>query len=200
MRHKQVPATTAPTTDRGEFSALAATYSIDRQNEQICPGAFAKTLAKWQKLGRQIPLHWNHEGSAASVIGSVNPATARETDDGLYVEGQLDLENSEVAREAWRSMKANRVALSFGFMVTDDRLRSDGVRELRGIDLFEISITPGPANPDTRILTVKAATNRDPALDRESRAIAEILARPLEEVEAKATKARGPIQVEVFDC
>ena len=62
-----------------------------------------------------MPVHWAHRGEAHNVIGSIDPATMREVASlGLYVEGKLDLEHSGVARQAWRSMKDNRVGLSFG--------------------------------------------------------------------------------------
>ena len=32
----------------------------------------------------------------------------KETEQGLYVEGQLDLEDSEIAREVWRSVKRDQ--------------------------------------------------------------------------------------------
>jgi HK97 family phage prohead protease len=73
------------------------------------------------------------------VIGSIDPATMVEREDGLYVEGTLDIEDSELAREAWRSVKRNRVSLSFGYLVVDQHERSDGVKELRQLDLFEIT-------------------------------------------------------------
>jgi HK97 family phage prohead protease len=102
-------------------------------------------------------LHWDHRGEAHNVIGSIDPMSMRETSEGLRVEGKLDLEDSEVAREAWRSMKANRVSLSFGYLATRACKRSDGVRELAEIDLFEISVIPHPANADTRFLSLKSA-------------------------------------------
>jgi HK97 family phage prohead protease len=148
----------ATITDAGEFTAIAATWSVDRQNEQIVKGAFEDTITAWKHQGRPIPVHWDHKGDAASVIGSVDPQSMAETDEGLRVEGQLDLQDSEVAREAWRSMKAGRIALSFGYLVTADFKREDGVRELLGIDLFEVSLTPSPANPDTRIVSMKSST------------------------------------------
>jgi phage head maturation protease len=55
---------------------------------------------------------------------------------------------SEMAREAWRLVKAGTAALSFGYMVTDSLTRSGGIEELREIDLYEISLTPTPANPE----------------------------------------------------
>ncbi len=147
----------ATITDEGVFTAIAAADTVDREGEQIRPGAFTETIKRWRDAGRALPVHWNHAGEAANVIGSVDPALMHETSEGLYVEGELDLEDSDVAREAWRSMKAGRVALSFGYLVTSDRKRSDGVRELLGLDLFEISIVAAPANPDTRFLELKSA-------------------------------------------
>ncbi len=53
-------------------------------------------------------------------------------------------------------MKANAVALSFGFLTVASH--ADGeVKVLDEIDLFEITITSAPPNPDTRILSTKAA-------------------------------------------
>jgi HK97 family phage prohead protease len=160
MEHLEVKAQ-ATATEQGSFTAIAATYTVDRQREQIVRGAFEKTIARWQGSGKMIPLHYDHEGDAASIIGVVDPRSMFETEQGLVVEGQLDLENSEIAREAWRSMKAGAMSLSFGFLATRSRKRSDGVRELSEIDVFEISIVPHPANFDTRVLSLKSADDRD---------------------------------------
>jgi HK97 family phage prohead protease len=179
MQHKQVGAVAAAT-DAGTFSAIAATYSLDRQGDVIVPGAFAKTIEAWRSAGKMIPIAWNHSGEAADIIGYIDPAFMREQEAGLYVEGRLDLENSETAREAWRSMKANSVGLSFGFK-SDSRKRADGVTELTNIDLFEISVTATPANFDTRVLAMKTAgqlpddDELDPSRVRRRRAFMAIL-------------------------
>jgi hypothetical protein len=47
-------------------------------------------------------------------------------------------------------------------LVTDATERADGVKELREIDLYEISLTPAPANADTRILSMKSLGTVDP--------------------------------------
>jgi len=158
MLHKTLETKTSIQTDLGEFSALAATYQLDRVGDQIIPGAFAKSIEQWKASERNLPLHWDHEGSADSIIGYVNPASMVETKDGLYVEGRLDLEGSETAREAWRSMKNNAVALSFGYLATVQHKREDGVNELRELDVFEISVVAAPANPHTRFLSLKNAS------------------------------------------
>lgn len=158
MLRKTLEAKATTTTDLGEFTALAATYGVDRTNERILPGAFKDTIQAWQEWEKMIPLHWDHMGEAANVIGTVDPASMKETADGLQVSGKLDLQESPVAKDAWRLMKKNAVALSFGYLVTEDAKAKDGVRELKAIDLFEITITPAPANPETRFLNMKSQT------------------------------------------
>ena len=53
-------------------------------------------------------------------------------------------------------MKDNRVGLSFGYMAVKSQ-RRDGINDLLELDLYEISIAPGPINPHTRILEMKSA-------------------------------------------
>src|SRR5215211_8720553 len=74
------------------------------------------------------------------------------------------LEDSEVARQAWRSMKNNSIGLSFGFLTVDSH-DDDGVRVLDEVDLFEITLTPSPANADTRITEMKSVPDPVPSLD-----------------------------------
>ena len=143
----------------GAFVALVATYEKDRSGDLVQPGAFGPTIARWKASGRPIPLHWNHRSSdPADIVGTVDPASMRETSEGLVVEGELDLENSARAREAWRLVKADSVGVSFGYTAETEQLE-DGTRLLTDIDLFEVSLTPAPMNPDARVLDWKSATN-----------------------------------------
>jgi Escherichia/Staphylococcus phage prohead protease len=200
-------------TEQGEFTAIAATYSLDRQNERIEPGAFAQTIAAWQDRGGQIPLHWNHSASPEHIIGTVDPASMREEPNvGLHVRGQLDLADSEVAREAWRSMKNNAIGLSFGYLVTDSH-EEDGVRVLTGVDVYEVTLTPVPANADTRVLSMKSANS---ALGPEAAKWRDTLIKTLEAseppsldelaVRAKSlglpppTNAEQPVRIVSFEC
>jgi Caudovirus prohead serine protease len=52
-------------------------------------------------------------------------------------------------------MKNGTMSLSFGYMTVKSRQRG-GVRDLLELDLYEISIVPAPANPETRILEMKS--------------------------------------------
>jgi hypothetical protein len=70
LERKRVEASARPTTDLGEFSAIAAAYTVDRQGDEIIPGAFGNTIDAWRNSGKQIPLHWNHSSRAENIIGS----------------------------------------------------------------------------------------------------------------------------------
>jgi HK97 family phage prohead protease len=175
MQHLAVKAV-AEVTDLGEFTAIAATYDVDRVKDQIVLGAFERTIAQWRASGKNLPVHWNHSGAAKDIIGAIDPAAMREVPgQGLYVAGRLDLQESDVAREAWRSMRSNSVALSFGYLATKTFKREDGVQELREIDLFEITVAPGPVNPETRFLSLKAVAERSVPTDAQLRAKAKAL-------------------------
>lgn len=175
----------ATATDQGEFVAIAAAYSKDRVGDRIVPGAFAKTIDHWRGSGKSIPLHWNHQGEPEDIIGAVDPATVEETKDGLRVAGKLDLSGTK-AKEAWRAMKTGSMSLSFGYMVTKERQAKDA-NELLEIDLFEVSVVPGPANADTRFLSLKSIADIEAELDQ--------LQKRLDELKAAAATEEPPVEV-----
>lgn len=186
--HHKILETKAVVTDRGEFTAIAAAYTMDRVKDQIMRGAFEKTIADWQGSGKSIPLHYDHRGDPEYIIGSVDPATMREVEEGLHVGGHIDLEDSDVARQAWRSMKKNRMGLSFGYLPTK-AVKKGAVNELHVIDIFEITVTPHPIHPDTRFLSLKADTQTSPpeAVDDE----------PSDEPDEAKPRSQDPLKNEI---
>jgi HK97 family phage prohead protease len=161
VEHKTLTAATEPVADLGEFSAIAAAWSVDRERDVIHRGAFTQTIGRWRDSQKKMPLHWDHRGDPENIIGWIDPASMEETDDGLLVKGQLDLEGSELARQAWRLIKQGTVGLSFGYLATKKSDRPGGGRDLFEIDMFETSITPAPMHPDTRILEAKSQPSED---------------------------------------
>jgi HK97 family phage prohead protease len=203
MEHLTVKAA-ATATDLGWFTAIAAVFgNVDRDGDRIVKGAFAESIEAWQDTGRTVPLHWNHSADPDDIVGHVDPRSMVETDRGLVVEGQLDLENSERARKAWRAMKTGSIALSFGYLTQRQRKAADGANELRAIDLFEISLTPGPSNPSTAVLSMKSA---EPDLDRVREEAAQWMydlltsTSPAEKALELERKRTAPIQVASFEC
>lgn len=154
MQYVEAKATATPTTDLGEFTAIVAAWNRDRQGDVIERGAFAKSIAEWQQVGRQVPLHLDHKSD--TIVGSVDPMSMRETTAGLEVAGKVDLD-TEQGQDVWRQLKRNRIGFSFGYLTVKSRKRDGGGRELLQLDLFEVSVTARPANNATRILSTKSA-------------------------------------------
>jgi len=133
-------------TAEGEFEGLAATYgNEDSVGDMIEPGAFTKTLAS----AKDRPLFWQH----SDVVGVVR---LEDSPGGLKARGRLTLAVQR-AREAYALLKDGAVrGLSIGF----ETIRSDfigSVRHLREIKLWEVSLTPLPANEFAGVTAVKSA-------------------------------------------
>jgi HK97 family phage prohead protease len=202
MEHLTVKAV-ASATDLGWFTAIAAVFgNVDRDGERIIKGAFAHSIEAWQDTGRTVPLHWNHSADPDDIVGHVVPGSMVETDRGLVVEGQLDLENSERARKAWRAMKTASIGLSFGYLTQKHRKAADGANELLAIDLFEISLTPGPSNPSTAVLSMKSADNLDRVREETAQWMYDLLTSSGrdETTAVPERKSTEPIRIAVFEC
>lgn len=136
---------------KGFFSGYASKFNgVDSYGDTILPGAYAQTLENRQ---RPIQMRWNHFGP---VIGKWTKAA--EDDHGLYVEGELTPGHS-VAEDVYASMKHGAVnGLSIGFRIPSGGSAKDGkLRQLKRIDLVEISVVETPADLGARIGDVKSA-------------------------------------------
>ena len=150
----------APPNGEGVFTATAASFGrVDRQGDTISRGAFASSLKSWGARQANIPLLWNHD--QAEPIGGISSAT--EAAHGLDVIGKLALAGAANARRAFDLMKTGGLSLSIGYTVPKGgaTLRSDGVRELKSIDLHEISAVSIPADPYAVVREVKSLSQRD---------------------------------------
>lgn len=141
----------------GQFEALVSVFGTkDSYGEVVMPGAFTKTLDDWAAKGDPIPVYWSHRLDDPDMnIGHV--LEAKETDEGLWVKAQLDLDNPK-AVSTHNLLKSRRVTqFSFSFNVPPGGATegTDAV-ELNEIDLYEVGPTPIGANPDTELIGVKA--------------------------------------------
>jgi HK97 family phage prohead protease len=149
----------------GEFTGYASVFgNKDSYGDVVLAGAFANTLAEWERKGIPIPLLWGHNTSDPDFnLGEI--LTAEEDERGLKVHGKLDMESPKSA-QTYRLLKSGRVnQMSFAYAVVDGayvqpegegKTWRDAYYELRELDLYEISIVPIGANQDTEILAVKS--------------------------------------------
>jgi HK97 family phage prohead protease len=138
----------------GSFEGVAAVFSnIDRQNDIILPGAFLKTLEDFPRRGFLANAHdWTEP------IGTITSAV--ETPEGLRVAGEFhSTPSAQLVRKVMRERleRGKQVAMSIGFNVLDQDFDTKaGVRQLKELDLYEVSIVTVPANPLAHIASVKA--------------------------------------------
>jgi HK97 family phage prohead protease len=151
----------------GEFVGYASVFgNKDSYGDVVQKGAFANTLAEWERKGVPIPLLWGHNTADPDFnLGEL--VTAEEDDHGLKVHGRLDMESPKSA-QTYRLLKSGRVnQMSFAYSIVDgayvEPISDDGTTswrdayyELRELDLYEVSIVPIGANQETEILAVKS--------------------------------------------
>lgn len=122
------------------LAGYAALFGIpDAARDMILPGAFAATLA-----GRteRLPLFWQHRPSQR--IGWVE--TVSEDDRGLRVVATIDPGTRPAALLGEGAVNG----LSFGYRAKDFRHTPQG-RELRAVELFEVSLVTRPLQHGARV-------------------------------------------------
>lgn len=136
--------------ESGKFAGYASVFDVvDNQRDVVLRGAFRDSIVARVD---EIKLLWQH--NQAEPIGVFD--VMFEDERGLYVEGRLLLEVAR-AREAYALLKSGAVnGLSIGYTPVKYRMNPDsGVRELRQVDLWEVSLVTFPANDVSRVTVVK---------------------------------------------
>lgn len=157
----------------GQFEAIVAVFgNKDSWGDIIVPGAFADDLAEWKASGDPLPVIWSHDWAnpeshigvvldarevAAGELGGEHPA-------GLWVKGQLDIDDNTVAVRVNKLLKGRRVKqFSFAY----DELTSgpgtyNGVEGwlLQKLKTFEVGPTLVGMNQETTLLGAKRAVEQ----------------------------------------
>lgn len=121
------------------FAGYASVFDVaDRGGDVVRRGAFGAPGA--------VPLLWQHSGAPVGAIERVE-----EDSRGLRVIGRVD------APELARAVAAGAVTgLSFGYRVRE--ARGGGLREIRRLDLMEVSLVASPMQPLARVHAVETIT------------------------------------------
>lgn len=146
--------------EEGTFTAVVSVWgNVDAYGDVMVKGAFTNTLAEWKSANGQIPFIWSHNiNDPDSYVGVITDA--RETDEGLEVDGKFDLDGP-TSTKAYNLLKSGRIKeFSFGFIAREVAFATrDGeeVREVKDVELLEVSMTMIGANRATRVVAVKEA-------------------------------------------
>lgn len=139
----------------GFFSGYGSVFGVkDSYGEVVAPGAFVKSISARAAKGRKLPVLWQHRSGEPLGVYEV----VKEDATGLYLEGQLLVDDVARAKEAQALMKAGAVTgLSIGYYVLADSWNEkERLRTLTEVDLQETSIVTFPANDDARVEVVKS--------------------------------------------
>lgn len=122
--------------------------NIDSQNDIVMLGAFAKSIA----AGLPAML-WQHKQDQPIGIWD----EMRETDQGLYVKGRIL--DTALGNDAYKLAKAGALkGMSIGYSTKDYAIdKKTGIRQLKELALFEVSLVTFPANDRATITRVKTA-------------------------------------------
>lgn len=143
------------------FEGLASTWDLDLGDDVIHRGAFKDTLAAWRKSPNALPLLNSHDQwNIFSALGQM--VDARETTKGLLSQWEvIDGPDGDAALTRLRpskrtgravigSMSIGYIPIKFDFEDSDDS-RYGQIRNLRKVDLKEVSLVIFPMNPEAVI-------------------------------------------------
>ena len=133
----------------GFFAGYASVFGVlDSQKDIILEGAFKNAI-----VNNDIKLLWQHK--VDSPIGNI--LSLEEDSYGLFVEAKLLLD-IEKGKEAYSLLKSGSInSMSIGYKINDVEYDDfTGVRFIKDVDLFEISLVTFPANQDAVVTSVKS--------------------------------------------
>ena len=135
----------------GRVNGLGATFQEDRGGDVIVPGAFKETIERHRRDNRPVRMMDQHY---RGLMGGFPIANVAERSDGLYVEGEINLEVQR-GKEAYALARQGVLTdFSIGFSCLEDEVRNN-IRYIKKLDLWEISLVAEPMNPGAKISEVK---------------------------------------------
>lgn len=140
----------------GTIKGYASTYgNVDRSNDVIMEGAFDDSIQNYKTNNRMIKVYYQHN-TMDMPIGGIRPENINSDKTGLPV--TIDI-NTKVQRgnDVYELAKQGVLSdMSIGFTVDDYDYAKDGVRCLKKLNLWEVSIVGEPANSQAKVTEVKS--------------------------------------------
>jgi HK97 family phage prohead protease len=142
------------------FEGYASTYdNVDLGLDKVIKGSFETTLKS--KKPSNIKLFYQHD--AKMPLGVFEEL--RDDVIGLYTRAKMPKENSQV-KDVMSLMKCGAIdSMSIGYVPVKYEYDDKGVRLLKEIDLFEISLVTMPMNPKAVITGMKSFFDIDQVQD-----------------------------------
>lgn len=139
--------------NRREFEGHGSIFgNIDLGGDVVMSGAFKRTLAEHKAAGTLPAMFWMHQPDQVAGVWK----EMYEDERGLFVKGELADTQLGNEMRTLLQMKAVR-GLSIGYRTVESDFGKDGVRLLKDVDLWEVSIVSLAMNP---LAQVEAAKSR----------------------------------------
>ncbi len=157
MQTKEFDLSIKEVSEAGQFEGYASTFggAPESYGDIVMPGAFVASLAKHKREGTAPLMLFGHKANDLPIGTWLDLA---EDGKGLWVKGQLDLED-DIGARVHRALKKKALrGLSIGYE-TKESERDDkrpGVNLLKEVDLWEVSVVNFPANRRSLVTEVKA--------------------------------------------
>lgn len=137
----------------GSFEGYGSVFgNVDAYNDVVVKGAFSNFLSN--NNAKSVKLLWQHD--ASQPIGYYEKIY--EDEKGLFVAGKLLVNDIPKAKEAYALLKSGAIdGLSIGFSINSEgaSIGQDGVRYLKDLKLWEVSVVTFPANRAANVESVK---------------------------------------------
>ena len=144
----------------GTVEGYASVFGLlDRGGDIMMPGAFKKSIAEWNRKKKPVPMLWQHNSGDPIGIWT----DIKEDDHGLRAKGRLIMDVPKAA-EARALIKGGAVSgLSIGYRTRESDIdRTTGVRKLKQVELWEVSLVTFPMLPEAQVSDVKNSGGFDP--------------------------------------
>lgn len=130
----------------------------DQGGDVVQPGAYSASLERLAAAGCKVKLLWQHDpGEPIGVWDEV-----AEDDRGLYVKGRL-LTETRRGQEAAALIAAGAIdGLSIGYRTIKAERDGKGRRQLKELELWEVSLVTFPMLPSARITAKAEPAAADP--------------------------------------
>lgn len=130
----------------GFFGGYASVFNcVDQHNDVILPNAFHNLEA------HNVKLLWQHKND--QPIGIIT--LIKKDNYGLWIEGQISLYTTQ-GKDSYALIKMRAVSgISIGCQILDFYHNKNGVRIIKSLHLWEVSIVTFPANYKAQIEMLK---------------------------------------------
>ncbi len=140
----------------GVVQGLLAAWTLDRGDffgtkDRFVRGAFVSSILEHIQRRRQVRMLYQH----GTLIGGFPMEFLKETDEGLFAVGEINL-NVQEGAEAYALAKQGVLSdFSVGFSVDEFTMDGD-IRTITKATLWEASLVQEPMNPDAVVQQVKS--------------------------------------------